>query len=78
MSEALYLKAVGIVIERQKCSVLLVQRELNIGYASALRIIDKMESDGIVGPLENIPSLRRILVTKDGWIARNEADKESS
>ncbi len=43
-------RSVDIVISAGKASASLLQRKLSIGYARAARIIDDMESKGIVGP----------------------------
>ena len=48
----LYEEAVNIVREAQKASSSLLQRRLKVGYARAARLLDIMESRGIVGPGE--------------------------
>ena len=47
-----YIEAVRTVINEGKCSITLIQRRLSLGYARAARIVDVMESEGIVGPGE--------------------------
>jgi S-DNA-T family DNA segregation ATPase FtsK/SpoIIIE len=42
--------AVAIVAETRNASISYVQRRLKIGYNRAARIIEQMESDGMVGP----------------------------
>jgi S-DNA-T family DNA segregation ATPase FtsK/SpoIIIE len=42
----------------------MVQRRLKLGYARAGRVIDQLESLGIVGPFEGSKP-RQVLVTKD-------------
>ena len=49
--DPLYEQAVNLVIEKQKGSISLVQREFRIGYNRAARMLEQMEADGIVGPL---------------------------
>ena len=51
--DPLYDQAVRIVTETRKASISGVQRRLKIGYNRAARMIEEMESTGIVGPLEN-------------------------
>ncbi len=47
--DSLYEKAVDLAIETGKASASLFQRRLEVGYARAARIIDQMESKGVVG-----------------------------
>jgi len=53
--------AVRTVIQEGKCSITLLQRRLQLGYARAARIVDMMESEGIVSPGEGSKP-REILV----------------
>ena len=48
--DELYEEAKEIVISTKKASTSLLQRKLKIGYARAARLIDLLESRGIVGP----------------------------
>ena len=40
----------AFVIQAQKASTSLLQRQFRIGYNKAARIIDQLESDGVIGP----------------------------
>jgi len=51
--DALYAKAVEIVVNQQKVSTSFIQRYLQIGYNRAARIVEKMEDDGIVSEANN-------------------------
>ncbi len=51
--DALYTKAVNIVIEQQKVSTSYIQRYLQIGYNRAARIVEKMEDEGIITEANN-------------------------
>jgi len=51
--DALYTKAVNIVIEQQKVSTSYIQRYLQIGYNRAARIVEKMEDEGIISEANN-------------------------
>ena len=51
--DALYSKAVDIVINQQKISTSYIQRYLQIGYNRAARIVEKMEEDGVISEANN-------------------------
>lgn len=50
--DPLYEQAVNFVIEKQKASISSVQREFRIGYNRSTRIIEAMETDGIICPID--------------------------
>lgn len=56
--------AAYLVVEEGQASISLLQRRLKIGYARAARIVDEMESMGIVGSHEGSKP-RKVLVSKD-------------
>ena len=51
--DALYAKAVDIVINQQKVSTSYIQRYLQIGYNRAARIVEKMEEEGLISEANN-------------------------
>jgi S-DNA-T family DNA segregation ATPase FtsK/SpoIIIE len=59
--DEMYEDAVRTVIQEGKCSITLIQRRLQLGYARAARIVDMMEQHGIVSPGEGSKP-REILV----------------
>ena len=63
-SDELYDKAVSIVCREKKASTSFIQRHLQIGYNRAARIIEKMESEGIVSPANHV-GRREVLVGKE-------------
>jgi DNA segregation ATPase FtsK/SpoIIIE-like protein len=48
--DALYPQAVALVRQHRRASISWLQRQLNIGFNTALRMIERMERDGIVAP----------------------------
>ncbi len=50
--DEMYVEAVRTVINEGKCSITLIQRRLQLGYARAARIVDVMEQEGVVSPGE--------------------------
>ncbi|WP_353325636.1 DNA translocase FtsK, partial [Chitiniphilus shinanonensis] len=50
--DALYDEAVAFVIKSRKASISSVQRQLRIGYNRAARLIEQMETAGLVSPME--------------------------
>jgi len=61
--DAKYDEAVALVSELGQASISLVQRYMKIGYNRAARIIEKMESEGIVGPSDGAKP-RKVLIRK--------------
>ena len=60
-NDDLYQQALEIVKNDRKCSVTYIQRKLQIGYNRAARLIEEMESNGIVSP-PNQNGKREILI----------------
>jgi recombination associated protein RdgC len=50
--DALYEQAVEVVRANNKPSISLVQRTLQIGYNRAARLLERMESEGVVSPMD--------------------------
>jgi len=59
--DELYQKAVETILNSGQASSSYLQRRLKLGYARAARIIDQMESEGLIGPSEGSKP-REILV----------------
>ncbi len=58
--------AVNAVLERGRASAVVLQRQLGIGYARGIRILDQLTEAGIVGPDEPTGS-REIKISRESW-----------
>jgi len=63
-ADPLYDQAVQIVLESQRASISFVQRRLRIGYNRSARLLDQMEAEGVVSPMQSNGN-REILVPTD-------------
>ena len=59
--DQLYDQAVALVAREGKASTSFIQRHLQIGYNRAARIIEKMETDGVVSPANHVGK-REVLI----------------
>jgi S-DNA-T family DNA segregation ATPase FtsK/SpoIIIE len=58
-----YDQAVALVVAKGQASTSMVQRALRIGYNRAARLIEQMEREGIVGPMDGVKP-REVLIEK--------------
>ncbi len=65
--DALFEKAVDVVLEAGTASTSFLQRKLSVGYARGAKIIDQLEEKGIIGP-PNGSKGREVLITRQQWI----------
>ncbi|MCQ2913574.1 MAG: DNA translocase FtsK 4TM domain-containing protein [Alphaproteobacteria bacterium] len=63
--DALYQKAIDIVLNDEKASISYLQRKMQVGYNKAANFIEKMEEDGIISAPVGGASKREILKKKD-------------
>ena len=68
-SDSMLEEAIKVVVENGMASTSLLQRKLKLGYARAARIVDEMESRGVVGPYEGSKP-RKVLITKEQLMER--------
>jgi len=62
--DELFQEAVKLVVETGRASTTFLQRRLGIGYPRASRLIDQLESEGIIGPADGT-SAREVLWAGD-------------
>lgn len=65
--DALFEKAVDVVLETGTASTSFLQRKLSVGYARGAKIIDQLQEKGIIGP-SNGSKPREILISRQQWI----------
>jgi len=63
--DQLFRRAVQVVAESQKASTSYVQRQLRVGYNSAARLIERMESEGLVSRPDHV-GRREVLIDAEG------------
>lgn len=72
-TKAMLPKARALVIEHQRGSISLVQRYLQIGYNAASELLEMLEREGTVGPIEGAGG-RKVLIER-GSTAANGSQK---
>ena len=65
----LYMQAVNMVVREGKVSVSFIQRQLQIGYNRAARLVERMETERVVGPA-NHQGKREVLLSSAGLSAK--------
>lgn len=78
--DELYEEAVRIVLETQRGSVTLLQRQLQIGYTRASRLMEIMHERGLVGPFKGSKA-REVYYTLEEWdkaLARRKAEQDGN
>jgi S-DNA-T family DNA segregation ATPase FtsK/SpoIIIE len=61
-TDDLFKEAVKVVCQYDRASASLLQRRLSIGYARAARIVDQLESAGVISPSDGSSKPREVLV----------------
>lgn len=74
-SDAFFEPAVDLIIEKEKASVSMLQRQFRIGYNRAARLMDELERKGMVGP-EDGSKPRKVLITRAQWETIKEPVEE--
>jgi len=60
----LYRQALDMVVQTQQASISMIQRRLRVGFNRAARMIERMERDGIVSPMDGTRP-REVLVSRE-------------
>ena len=68
--DPLFMEAVDVILEQGQASTSMLQRKLRLGYARTAKIMDELETAGIIGPQED-SAPRQVLITKQQWLARS-------
>ncbi|MFH0819892.1 MAG: DNA translocase FtsK 4TM domain-containing protein [bacterium] len=68
-------EAKRVVVQAGKASASLLQRRLRIGYARAARLLDLLEEQGVVGPLDGARP-REVLIPREDLAKIGESDEE--
>ena len=66
-----------LVIRHQQASASLLQRRLKVGYARAARILDELESSGIVGPGDGSKPRDVLVRNAEEYFAQNAGEPSS-
>ena len=69
-----YDRAIELVVNKEKASVSMLQRQFRIGYNRAARLMDELEATGIVGP-EDGSKPRRVLISKAEYNAAKNSEQ---
>jgi S-DNA-T family DNA segregation ATPase FtsK/SpoIIIE len=64
LTDPMYDQAARVVIKTRKASASYIQRRLHLGYTRSARLLDMMEREGLVGPLNGSKG-REVLVPSD-------------
>ncbi len=59
-------EALSVIADSGQASISMLQRRLRLGYNRAARMIEKMESEGIVGPSDGTSRPREVFINKIG------------
>src|SRR3990172_4863280 len=70
-------EAVAVVCQYDRASASLLQRRLSVGYARAARIIDQLESAGVVGPAEGSKSRDVLIRSAEEFFASSQNSETS-
>ena len=64
--DPMYDQIVQFVLDKRVASTSMIQRAFRLGYNRAARIVDKMEREGIVGPMDGAKPRQVLLPAAEG------------
>ena len=70
-------QAVDLILEKEKASVSMLQRQFRIGYNRAARLMDELERRELVGPEEGSKP-RKVLITRAQWEEMQSPTEENA
>ena len=70
-------QAVDLILEKEKASVSMLQRQFRIGCNRAARLMDELERRGLVGPEEGSKP-RKVLITRAQWEEMQSPTEENA
>jgi len=70
-----YEDAVRLVVQKDKCSISMIQRKLRVGYNRAARMVEMMEEQGLVGPSDGCTA-RDVRIDEVPFDDESEDDEE--
>ena len=73
--DELLAEAIETVVKAEQASVSMLQRRFRIGYNRAARLVDMMESRGVIGPADGSRP-RKVFLTEEELLNMNEKSEE--
>lgn len=73
--DSMYDKAVELVMEKGQASTSMIQRVFRIGYNRAARIIETMEREGLIGPMDGAKPREVLVPTQEEQLGGVKSDK---
>jgi len=73
----MYEEAKELVIQYGKASATFLQQKLSIGYPKAAKLIDELESTGVIGPASGSSKSREVLIKNDQDLDRMTLSNEN-
>lgn len=73
--DPLYIQAKRLVVQQQKATIVMLQRELQVSNLRAGRIIDQLEKDGVIGAARGSQP-RKVLLPNYDWMYSNPTLEE--